>query len=76
MKSLQVEGVAEIIEPFSDEYMKLLEYTKIPLDVIRKMPHLMNLIKIKSDRFDYLDSDLKKEGFDVRQHIYARSTGR
>ena len=69
LKSLQVEGRAEIIEPFSDEYMKLLEYKKIPVDAIKKMPHPMNLIKIIPDRFDYLDSDLKKEGFDIRQHL-------
>ena len=69
LKSLQVEGRAEIIEPLSDEYMKLLEYKKIPVDAIKKMPHPMNLIKIIPDRFDYLDSDLKKEGFDIRQHL-------
>ena len=69
LKSLQIEGRAEIIEPFSDEYMKLLEYKKIPVDAIKKMPHPMNLIKIAPDSFDYLDSDLKKDGFDIRQHI-------
>ena len=69
LKSLQVEGNAEIIEPFSDEYMKLLEYKKIPVEAIKKMPHPMNLIKIVPDSFDYLDSDLKKDGFDIRQYI-------
>lgn len=69
LKSLQIEGKAEIIEPFSDEYMKLLEYKKIPVEAIKKMPHPMNLIKITPESFDYLDSDLKKEGFDIRQHL-------
>ena len=69
LKSVQIEGKAEIIEPFSDEYMRLLEYKKIPVDAIKKMPHPMNLIKIIPDNFDYLDSDLKKDGFDIRQHI-------
>jgi len=69
LKSLQVEGNAEIIEPFSDEYMKLLEYKKISVEAIKKMPHPMNLIKIVPDSFDYLDSDLKKDGFDIRQHF-------
>ena len=69
LKSLQIEGGAEIIEPFSNEYMKLLEYKKIPVVAIKKMPHPMNLIKIVPDYFDYLDSDLKKDGFDIRQHI-------
>ena len=74
LKSLQVEGQAEIIEPFTDEYMKLLEYKKIPVDVIKKMPRPMNLIKITPYRFDYLDSDLKKEGFDIRQHLQESIT--
>lgn len=69
LKSLQIEGRAEIIEPFSNEYMKLLEYKKIPVEAIKKIPHPMNLIKIVPDSFDYLDSDLKKEGLDIRQHI-------
>ena len=69
LKSIQVEGRAEIIEPFSEEYMKLLEYKKIPVKAIKKMPHPMNLIKIIPEIFDYLDSDLKKEGFDIRQHL-------
>ncbi len=69
LKSLQIKGKAEIIEPFSDEYMRLLEYKKIPVEAIKKMPHPMNLIKIIPDSFDYLDSDLKKDGLDIRQHI-------
>ncbi len=69
LKSLQVEGNAEILEPFSGEYMKLLEYKKISVEAIKKMPHPMNLIRIVPDSFDYLDSDLKKDGFDIRQHI-------
>lgn len=69
LKSLQIEGRAEMIEPFCNEYMKMLEYKKIPVETIKKMPHPMNLIKIIPESFDYLDSDLKKEGFDIRQHF-------
>jgi hypothetical protein len=29
----------------------------------------MNLIKIVPESFDYLDSDLKKDGFGSRQHL-------
>ena len=68
LKSLQIKGRAGIIEPFCEEYMKMLEYKKIPVETIRKMPQPMNLIKIIPESFDYLDSDLKKEGFNIRQH--------
>ena len=30
---------------------------------------LMNLIKITSESYEYLDSDLKKDGFGIRQHL-------
>ena len=62
-------GVADIVEPFSEEYMKMLDHKKIPVDAIKKMPQPMNLIKIRPESYDYLDSDLKKDGFGIRQHF-------
>ena len=69
LKSLQVEGLAEMVEPFSDEYLKLMEHKKIPVEAMKKLPQPMNLIKVAPAEFDYLDSDLKKEGFGSRQHF-------
>ena len=69
IKGLQAQGVAEIIEPFSDEYLKVLEYKHISAEAIKKIPHPMNLIKVVVKNYDYLDSDLKKEGFGCRQHL-------
>ena len=69
LKGLQVQGKAWMIEPFSDEYLKILEYKKIPVKAIRKMPDAMNLIKVVPKSFDYLDSDLKQENVDIRQHL-------
>ena len=69
LKGLQVQGTAEMIEPFSDEYLKILEYKKIPVDAIKKLPNAMNLIKVVPKSFDYLDSELKQENVDIRQHL-------
>ena len=69
LKGLQVTGSAEIVEPFSSEYLKLLEHKKIPLEAMKKLPQPMHLIKIIPSGYDYLDSDLKKEGVSIRQHI-------
>ncbi len=69
LKGLQVTGSAEIVEPFSGEYLKLLEHKKIPLEAMKKLPQPMHLIKIIPSGYDYLDSDLKKEGVSIRQHI-------
>ncbi|MBQ7077486.1 MAG: pyridoxamine 5'-phosphate oxidase family protein [Lachnospiraceae bacterium] len=69
LKSLQVQGTASFVEPFSEEYLKLMEYKKIPVEAMKKLPQAMNLIKVVPTAFDYLDSDLKKDGFGTRQHI-------
>ena len=69
LKSLQVMGVASMVEPFTDEYLKIMEYKKIPVEAMKKLPMPMNLIKIVPKSYDLLDSDLKKEGFGNRQHL-------
>ena len=69
LKGLQAEGIAEIVEPFSEEYLKAMELRHIPEATMRKLPEPMNLIKIKPSSYDYLDSDLKKENISIRQHL-------
>ncbi|WP_034467765.1 pyridoxamine 5'-phosphate oxidase family protein [Butyrivibrio proteoclasticus] len=69
LKSLQVEGVASMVEPFSEEYLKVMEFKKIPVEAMKKLPQPMNLIKVVARSYDYLDSELKKEGFSSRQHL-------
>lgn len=59
----------QIIEPFSDEYNKILEYKKIPKTAIEKMPHPMNLIKVTPMEINFLNSKFKEEGCDSRQHL-------
>ncbi len=68
LKSLQIEGMANLVEPFSEEYMKVMEHKKIPESAMRNLPQPMALIKVMPKVFDYLDSDLKKEEFGIRQH--------
>ena len=69
VKGLQITGRAEMIEPFCDEYLMVMEYKHIPLEAMKKLPNFLNLIKIVPDSFDLLDSDLAKEGFGNRQHL-------
>ena len=63
LHSAQISGAAEIVEPFSEEYLKLLQY------MIRKMPEPMHLIKITPVEADFLDTDFKKDGYDARQKV-------
>lgn len=69
LKGMQVTGTAEIIEPFSEEYIKIAEYKKIPVDAMRKLPHQMNLIRIVPIRIDFLNSEFNKKGCASRQFI-------
>ena len=67
LKGMQVQGVAEIVEPFSEEYLKAAEFKKIPIEMLKKLPEVMNLIKIVPERIDFLNSDFKKDGYGSRQ---------
>ncbi|WP_028235730.1 pyridoxamine 5'-phosphate oxidase family protein [Pseudobutyrivibrio sp. MD2005] len=69
LKSLQIQGTASMVEPFSEEYLKLMEHKKIPVEAMKKLPQAMNLIKVVPTSYDYLDSDLKNNGFGSRQHM-------
>ena len=42
LKSLQIMGIASMIEPFSDEYLKIMEHKRIPIDAMKKLPQPMN----------------------------------
>jgi uncharacterized protein YhbP (UPF0306 family) len=67
LAGLQVTGTAEIVEPWSDEYLKVVKFRKIPVEALKKLPQPMNLIKIVPEEFDFLESALKKRGFSSRQ---------
>ena len=58
-----------MVEPFTDEYLKIMEHKKISVEAMKKLPMPMNLIKIAPESYDLLDSDLKKDGFGNRQHF-------
>ena len=67
LQSVQVMGTAELVEPFSDEYIRNAELRKIPIDTLKKLTYPMYLIKITPDEIILLDSSFKKQGLDNRQ---------
>lgn len=69
LKGMQITGTAEIIEPFSEEYIKIAEYKKISVAALKKLQHPMNLIRIIPLRIDFLNSEFKKKGYASRQFI-------
>lgn len=70
LSGMQVAGTAELVEPWTGEYMDLLEFKKIPAENLKKLPVTMYLIKVTPTRIDFLCSEFKKLGFDSRQHLY------
>lgn len=66
---MQVMGKAELVEPWSDEYLKLLAFKKIPEQNLKKLPYPLHLIKITPIRIDFLRSEFKKMGYDPRQSL-------
>ena len=74
LKSLQVTGKAELIEPFSETYNAHAAYKKIPLAALEKLPSPMNLICVTPTEIQALFSDFKKEGYSSRQTLTLDST--
>ena len=71
LKPLQIEGIAELVGLFSDEYKNAAEFRKIPLQALKKLEEPMWLLKIIPIEITCLNSDFKKDGFGSR-HIWKR----
>lgn len=69
LKSVQVMGKAEMMEPFSDTYNAHASYKKIPLTVLQKLDTSMNLICVTPIKIEALFSDFKKDGYSSRQTL-------
>jgi general stress protein 26 len=69
INGLQINGTAELIEPFSDTYKEFLAYKKIPEQAIRQMEEPMPMIRITPSEADLLESSLKEKGFSNHQHL-------
>ena len=69
LKSLQVMGKAELIEPFSDTYNAHAAYKKISLAALKRLATPMNLICATPTEINALFSYFKNEGYNVRQTL-------
>ena len=69
LSGLQIQGTAELIPAGNDEYFQVMDYKKLPHDDFDKMERPMHLIKVMPQSMDYLNSNLKKLGYESRQHL-------
>ena len=73
LKSVQITGKAELIEPFSEVYNAHAAYKKIPMQALEKLNPPMHLICIRPVKVDALFSEFKKDGYDSRQvYVYEK----
>ena len=66
---MQIAGTAELVEPWSAEYLELFEFKKLSVENMKKLPVTLHLIKITPRCIDFLSSEFKKSGFDSRQQL-------
>ena len=69
LKSIQIMGKAELVEPFSDTYNKHAKIKKIPVEALKKLAPPMNLICVTPVKMEVLFSEFKKNGYSSRQTI-------
>lgn len=67
LKSLQIEGTAELIEPMSEEYLEAAAFKNISTKFLERLKEPLWLIRITPSEITCLDTDLKKAGFGRRQ---------
>ena len=69
LHGMQVMGLAELVEPFSEAYNAHAAWKKIPLETLRKLPSPMHLIRVRPARIDCLFSEFKDLGCAPRQTL-------
>ena len=64
---MQITGRVEIVEPWTDEYMKLLEFKKMNVERLRQLTVTLYLMKVIPTQIDFLNSEFTQLGFTSRQ---------
>lgn len=69
LHGMQVMGLAELVEPFSEAYNAHAAWKNISLEALGKLPSPMHLICIRPTRIECLFSDFKQLGCSPRQTL-------
>lgn len=76
LHGMQVMGLAELVEPFSEAYNAHAAWKNIPLETLRKLSSPMHLIRVRPTRIECLFSDFKELGGSPRQTLLLDETER
>lgn len=69
LNSVQLAARAEIVTPWSETYLRIAALRNLSESSLKKLPHVLHLIKITPLEADLLCSDFKKQGFSPCQHL-------
>ena len=69
LHSLRFEGKAAEVLPGSEEYSRVMDLNGITEEQLRESPVNLFLVKIVPMRYEYLDSGLEGEGYDINQFL-------
>ncbi len=70
LKGMQISGKAAILDASSEEYDNALDLKGIKADLIDSLPVSLNMIGIKIEKIEFLNSKFVAEGADAKQ-IYV-----
>lgn len=74
LHGMQVMGLAELVEPFSEAYNAHATWKKLSLEFLRKLESPMHLIRVRPTRIECLFSDFKELGCAPRQTLLLDGT--
>ena len=69
LKGLQIKGYADVIEYKSEEYMVIAKLKNLNLDALEKHNSRLYLIKVIPEKYEFINSDFIKSGFNPRQSL-------
>lgn len=72
---MQITATAEIVEPWTGEYMDLLAFKKVLSENLKRLPTTLSLIKVTPSCIDFLCLEFKKRCFDPQQHLRLSNKG-
>jgi menaquinone-dependent protoporphyrinogen IX oxidase/uncharacterized protein YhbP (UPF0306 family) len=67
LAGMQITGKASIVEQEDDEYRKILKLKGLDVKAVISMPVKMNMVKIITEKVEFLNSKFKIDGAEVKQ---------
>lgn len=67
LRGLQITGNCQMIDTYSEEYQEIINLKKLSLEYIKKLPVTLNIFKVTPVKYEFLNSNFKKNGYSAKQ---------